>query len=274
MGLAQRFNDQVAATIRAMRQPFQAQPMFAGGFGITGMQLQQMLAGKVIPGAIPYDVLSPVEIGRVIAQVTISDFQRTQSFHQVNNGWGLGALFAFVNAGTPQLIDFDPVQFHPELKGLPDPSRGDQDRNWRCVSWGAGSKLADAFLAHAYRLLFDRRVPTVSRAKLVATWTIDHVSRYNVGLVGGKHQLAVLEKRNGTWTAQHADPGETDQQVEALEKYISEFREIQRPDAVAKHGVVDLDKELAADGTADPKAAPVAVAVGDGTVANSPSTAG
>jgi hypothetical protein len=32
---------------------------------------------------------------------------------------------------------------------------------------------------------------------LAVAWTVDHVRRYNVGLVGGKLQLAVLEKRNG-----------------------------------------------------------------------------
>jgi hypothetical protein len=41
------------------------------------------------------------------------------------------------------------------VKGLPDPLRADQDRIWRCVSWGAGQQLADSFLAHVYRLLFS-----------------------------------------------------------------------------------------------------------------------
>jgi hypothetical protein len=150
MGLAQRFNEQAAATIRTLRQPFQ--PAMIQGFVIS--PLQQILTGKVPAGSVPYNIIGPVELGRIIAQVTISDFHRTQSTYQMNNGWGLGALFAFVNGDKPNLIDFDPVQFHPELKGLPDPARGDQDRNWRCVTWGAGAKLADAFLAHSYRLLF------------------------------------------------------------------------------------------------------------------------
>jgi hypothetical protein len=237
MGLAQRFNDQVATTIRALREPFQL-PQFAPS------PLQQMLANKVKPGSKPFNVISAVEMGRVIAQTAIMDFQRTQSAYQLNHGWGLGALFAFVNADTPQLIDFDPIQFHPELKGLPDPLRADQDRIWRCVSWGAGQQLADSFLAHVYRLLFSKEVPTVDRAKLVVAWTVDHVRRYNVGLVGGKLQLAVLEKVNGTWSAHHADPGEIEQQVVDLEAYISEFRQKKKPDAAAKASTVDLHKEL------------------------------
>lgn len=84
-----------------------------------------------------------------------------------------------------------------KTKSLPDPARGDQDRIWRCATWGAGARMADAFLAHAYRLLFGGKVPTVARAKLVVAWTIDHVRRYNTGMVGGKLQLGVLEKING-----------------------------------------------------------------------------
>ncbi len=135
--------------------------------------------------------------------------------------------------------------------------RGDQDRIWRCVSWGAGSKLADAFLAHVYRLLFGEKasdgsdwklkVPTVARAKLAVAWTVDHARRYNTGLVGGKLQLAVLEKRNGLWIAHHEDPGETEQQVASLEKYISEFGEMQKPDIAAEASKVDVDKVLAGE---------------------------
>jgi hypothetical protein len=250
-GLGQRFNDQVATTIRALRQPFQ-QPQLVPGIGVIGTPIQQALFNRVRPGAIPYDEIGPVEIGRIVSQVVIGDFQRTQSIQQQStNGWGLGALFAFVTAGEPQLIDFDTVQFHPELKGLPDAKRGDQDRIWRCVSMGAGQQLADAFLAHSYRLLFGDKVPTIDRAKLVVAWTVDHVRKYNIGLVGGKLQLAVLEKVNGAWSAHHADPGETEQQVKFLEEYIFEFREKQKPDAAAEASTVDLHKELAGDKPAD-----------------------
>ena len=68
--------------------------------------------------------------------------------------------------------------------------------------------------------------------------------RYNTGLVGGKLQLAALEKVNGTWSAHHVDPGEIEQQVGDLEAYISEFREKQEPDAAAEASTVDLHKEL------------------------------
>jgi hypothetical protein len=197
-------------------------------------------------GKVPYDEISAAEIGQIVSQLTIDDIRKTPSVlqQQPTIGWGFGALFAFVHRDEPQLIDFDSVSFHPELKGLSDAKRGGKDRIWRCVSMGAGQALADAFLAHSYRLLFGDQVPNIDRAKLVVAWTIQHVVRYNPGLVGGDLQLAVLEKRNDKWEARYEDPGETAEQVGALEKYITEFGKIQQPDTAAEASKVDLHKEL------------------------------
>jgi len=250
-GLAQRFNDLVTVTIKELRQKY-VQPRLPAGIGPVGTPLQLILFQKALVqmGQIPYDVVGPVEIGRIISQLAIGDFQRTPSILQQQPalGWGYGALFAFACNGEPHLIDFDTVSFHPELKGLPDPKRGGQDRIWRCVSMGAGQALADAFLAHSYRLLFGDEVPTVSRAKLVVAWTIKHVIRYNAGLVGGELKLAILEEGNdGAWMAHYEDPGETEVQVTHLEDYISAFREKQNPDAAAaaaEASGLDLEEEL------------------------------
>jgi hypothetical protein len=249
MGLGQRFNDQVTATMQELRQPYLPPQQYVVGYGpINCTSLQKIIQqlGTVPPNAVPYDVLNPEEIGRIISQVTIGDFQRTQSAwqSQPSVGWGLGALFAFVHGDSPHLIDFDPVQFHFELHGKPDPLRGNQVRNYRCVSWGAGQKLADPFLAHAYDLLFLGKPPTVRKAKLVVAWTIQHVSAYNVGLVGGNLQLAILERIEGKWSAHHADPGETGQDVASLEKYISNYVDRQEPDAMAGTTTVDIHEEL------------------------------
>jgi 20S proteasome alpha/beta subunit len=243
-GLAQRFNDLVATTIRELRRPY-VQPRLPSGIGPVGSPVQLILFRNNFQGKVPYDEIAPVEIGRIISQLAINDFQKTPSTlqQQPTIGWGFGALFAFVSGAEPQLIDFDSVQFHPELKGLPDPKRAGQDRIWRCVSMGAGQAMADAFLAHSYRLLFDQEAPTIKTAKLVVAWTIKHVIRYNAGLVGGELQLAILEKRDdGTWIAHHEDPGETEQQVDSIEKYISDFGK-PRPEAKT----VDLDKVLSGE---------------------------
>jgi hypothetical protein len=214
MGLAQRFNHRVETTIKELREPFRPSVSGIQGVGFIGSKVQQIFTGKVEAGTVLYDALKPVEIGTVISEAVIEDFKRTQSTQQISNGWGFGALFAFVHGDQPHLVDFDPVQFHSELKGQPDPERGDQDRIWRCVTWGRGQQLGDAFLAHVYRLLFGKKVedsnewifeapPKVAKAKVAVAWTVDHVRRYNTGLVGGKLQLAVLEKRDGVWTANH-----------------------------------------------------------------------
>jgi hypothetical protein len=84
------------------------------------------------------------------------------------------------------------------------------------------------------------------KAKLVVAWTIAHVSAYNVGLVGGNLQLAILEKVDGKWSAHHADTGEAGQQVVALEKYISSFVDQQEPDTAADTSAVDIHEELKA----------------------------
>jgi predicted PolB exonuclease-like 3'-5' exonuclease len=68
--------------------------------------------------------------------------------------------------------------------------------------------------------------------------------RYNPGLVGGELQLAILEKRNEKWEARYEDPGETEEQVDMLEKYISDFVEKQKPDTAADASRVDIHEEL------------------------------
>jgi 20S proteasome alpha/beta subunit len=252
-GLSQRFNDQVAEIIKALRRPY-TQPRLVSGIGPVGSPLQLALYNMNFPnGRIAYDEIKPVDIGRIVSQLTIDDFRKTPSVlqQQPTIGWGFGALFAFVSGNEPQLIDFDSVSFHPELKGIPDPNRAGQDRIWRCVSMGAGQALADAFLAHSYRLLFGEKIPTIDRAKLVVAWTIQHVIRYNPGLVGGELQLAILEKRDGIWVAHHEDPGETEGQVDDLEKYISEFVEKRNPDAAANASPVDIHEELKPENPTD-----------------------
>jgi hypothetical protein len=102
---------------------------------------------------------------------------------------------------------------------------------------GAGQALADEFLAHSYRLLFGQQIPTIIRAKLVVAWTIQHVVRYN----------PILEKRNEIWEARYEDPGETEQQVAALENTFRTSSKKQQPDAAAEASTVDVDKVLAGE---------------------------
>ena len=233
IGLGQRCNDQIDSIIRTLRQPFSLQQALATQ-GI-GVPLPHLLIGKVADGAVPFNALPPVQIGTIISQMILADFQRTASPLQTNTalGWGLGALLAFSHADKPYLVEFDTARFHPEFKGMPDSQRANQNRNVPWGAMGAGQAMADAFLAHAYRLLRGNAEMKVGRAKLLVAWTIDHVKRYNQGLVGGKTHLALLERVDGAWQAHHEDAGEVLEQVEALDAYISDFRPLQQPPTAA-----------------------------------------
>jgi hypothetical protein len=219
--------------------------------------MQQALS-RVPAGASPLDTLSPVEVGTLIAETTIANFRRTASQYQANQGWGLGALVAFVSKDEPQLIEFDGIQFHPEIKGIPDPARENRVRVWRATSMGGNQTLSDSFLAHAYRVLFGDRPTRVDRAKLVVSWTLDHVIRYNVGGIGGEQQIAVLEKSSGgAWEAHHIDAkGELREQVDALEAHISSYgREVEQPESqAALREVIATAEEPAAEEPVQPAA--------------------
>jgi hypothetical protein len=228
VGLGQRFNEQLGSLFRTLMTPHRggAQQMTMTPMGPMILPLHAALS-KVPVDHIPLDTISPIETGTLISETIIANFRRTQSSIQTNTaqGWGLGALVAFVSNNNPQLIEFDGVQFHPELKGQPDPARGDRPRVWRSVSMGSGQMMSDPFLGHAYRLLFGDTVPRVDRAKLAVSWTLDHVIRYNTGGIGGAQRLAILERnRDGAWQASYVDPkGEIKQQLDEMERYISDF---------------------------------------------------
>jgi hypothetical protein len=224
VGLAQRFREEAERFFGILQTPH-VPAQLPAGFPVGMIQqtpIQQVLS-RVPAGQTPLSVLSAVDTGTLLSEIVISNFRRTASVLQANQGWGLGSLVAFGNH-EPQLLEFDSVQLHPEVKGSPDPGRG--DRVWRVASMGSGQMLADSFLAHAYRLLFGNRVPRIDRAKLAVSWALDHVIRYNTGGIGGKQQMAVLERTiDGGWRARHIlDPdGELRQAVDDLEAYISGY---------------------------------------------------
>ena len=164
-GLGQRFNEQLTDTIRTLPRTFQARP--DGPRPSSDWHPDSEDSSQQSPGR--GDTLRYDRRGRD-RPYRRSNHHRgfptypidTPECQRVGTSVTLFALP--VKDDTPQLIDFDPVQFHPELKGLPDPDRA-EDRIWRCVSMGAGQQLADAFLAHAHHVLFGDKIPTVDRAK-------------------------------------------------------------------------------------------------------------
>jgi hypothetical protein len=243
VGLAQRFYDEADRFFEFIQTPHAPVAAMPTGFPagmIPQTPLQQVMA-RVPAGQTPLAALGAVEIGTMLSERVVANFRRTAGIIQNNQGWGLGALVAFAN-NEPQLLEFEAIQFHPELKGTPDPGRG--DRVWRAASMGSGQILADSFLAHAYRLLFATRLPRIDRAKLVVSWALDHVIRYNTGGIGGQQQMAVLEKTAaGDWRAAHLDAGgEMRQAVKDLEDHISNYgREAEQTP------IPDAKEELAKD---------------------------
>jgi 20S proteasome alpha/beta subunit len=164
-----------------------------------------------------------VSVGVRVSKAVVANFRETEAIQQTHssNGWGIGMLLALQVSGEPQLIEFDPTLFQPEIKGQRHPTKG--DRINRFVSMGSGQLLADPFLAHAYRLLFGEKIPTVAQARLLVAWTIDHVIRYNTGGIGGDIQIAVLQKQEKKWVASYIDAGEVQQQCHDLESYIARY---------------------------------------------------
>lgn len=159
-----------------------------------------------------------------VAEQVIADFRRTGSALQMQpqHGWGMGCLLGMAVSNSPELFEFDPVQFHPERKGDPD---GDgTDRSPRIVSMGSGQQLADPFLGFVSGLFWKDDAPRVVDAKLAVVWTLQHAIKLNTGGVGGDIQLAVLEKPDKQWIAHAADIGEIQEQVDELEKYIGDYR--------------------------------------------------
>jgi hypothetical protein len=245
MGLGQRFINQSTHIFKTLRKPFSSPQISQYGVPQGVMDpVAHALHKCVSSSAVPIKSLNTVQLGSVISQAVIAEFEKTKSYHQVANGWGLGALVAFVHNDKPQLLEFDPVQFHPEVKGDPDSARGDRDRNWRCATMGMGSKLADAFLAHIYRVLFDGKPPSIPLARLAALWAVDHASRYTPGLVGGDSHIATLERVEGEWRARYSDTNETEEQLKAIERYLSSYGSTQVLLTKALRETVDLAEEL------------------------------
>ena len=84
--------------------------------------------------------------------------------------------------------------------------------------------MGQPFLAHAHRVLCNDEIPSLALGRLLVAWTLTHVIRHNVGGVGGDPQIAVLRHNDGSWATEEIDPGEAQQQVEDLEKYMGTYK--------------------------------------------------
>lgn len=180
----------------------------------------------------------PMDFSTSLSEATIKNFDKTKSPAQLHPqiGWGFGALVGFASdKHGPHLVEFDHIQFHPELKGLTDGAG--QLKSKPFATMGSGQPLADPFIAHAHRVLFGAdNTPSVQQGRLLVTWTLLHVLQYATGNVGGELNIAEITKSNGAWATSKVDAGEARQQCQEIEMYIGGFGKPQRP----PEPVVDL----------------------------------
>lgn len=228
------FNEMISAT--------------TGAIGLSQrfrMQLERCLDGKELR---KLQGKSPIHFATTVAEEAHKEFRKTLSPMQQhpNYGYGLGALLAFGCDEGPQLVEFDALQFHPELKGLTGEDGKQKSRPY--VTMGSGQPMGDPFVAHIHRLLFKDDMPTVSEGRLLVAWTLKHVIDYHWGGVAGAKQMAVLQKGKGGWIAETVDPGEAEQAVADIEKYVSNYwahlKGAKPPDidaAIAAEGAIPVD---------------------------------
>jgi len=95
------------------------------------------------------------------------------------------------------------------------------------VALGSGQAMADPFLAFLKRILWKDRRPTLAEGRLVAAWTIRHVSQTIYGGVGGSIQMASLSCAEGKPKIEIADPAEHEGFIAEAEAALRD--NIQRP---------------------------------------------
>ncbi len=148
-----------------------------------------------------------------ISRRLLTDFQNTMVPINSHSGFSYGALIACENGDKPFLVEYDTVNFQPEIK----------EHKLFFVSMGSGQQLADPFLAFVSRVLWKNTMPTVKEAKFGVHWALNHTIKLAPGGVGGPPKIATLEKHDGKWQANEVlDNQETNQHIELFETWIGD----------------------------------------------------
>jgi|ERR1035441_4832022 hypothetical protein len=228
--------------------PFANEPLIVATTGSVGMSLRlhyelraNFTEGKAIKNSLRNN---PIKFPTDLATIVTENFRKTFSPVMSNPqiGFQLGALVGFVCKDEPHLVEFDSVQFQPDLKGVID-----GNGRWRTrpyATMGSGQMMGDPFLAEAHSLLFGKdSATTLQQGRIIATWALKHVIKYNTGGIGGPIQLAVIDKTDKGWRAHSIDAGECEQVVAQLEEHIRGFWN--EPDD--RGAEVDASKGVAAE---------------------------
>jgi len=124
------------------------------------------------------------------------------------------ALVAFPCQKHPHLCEFYSTDFQPELK---------EDKRLWFVSLGSAQSITDPFLGFIRRAFWKSGVPSVSDAIFAVTWTLQHAIDLNTGGVNGPIRVAVLEKREGVYSARLLDSEELQEHHQQIEATYTEL---------------------------------------------------
>ena len=117
-------------------------------------------------------------------------------------------LIALAVQGQPELIQFD-YQCHPEwtTNDLP------------FVSIGSGQTIADPFLAWIREVFWRKRLPTLAEGRFAVYWTLTHAIRTAPAGIGPPIQMASLERKQDSVTAQELSEAELEEHKVAISEY-------------------------------------------------------
>lgn len=160
------------------------------------------------------------EVCTTICQTVLQDFQSTGVPRDSGLGLGFGALLAAPVGDRAFLIEYDARSFQPEVK----------TEAVMIVSMGSAQIIADPLLGLIKRVFWPDRVPKLAEGIFGALWALELTMALTPSSVGGKPQIAVLERANkGRWTARKLDDDELQegkQLCDAVEQHLAAFKEV------------------------------------------------
>ena len=149
----------------------------------------------------------PIDLCCNISRMAIDNFSFT------NAPKNYSALVAAPIWGTPVLCEFDNGLQPTIYDKLP------------FCSMGSTQAITDTFLAFMSDTFWPEGQPTVERAILAVTWTLDHAIAVNPGGVNGPAQIAALEKKRNAFEARllsDDDLNEHRSWIASSKRYLSE----------------------------------------------------
>jgi hypothetical protein len=138
---------------------------------------------------------SAVDCSKEISRRVGMDFQNTGLPRHPQTGLNFGVLLAAPLESQAQLVEFDTINFQPEIK-----------KEKSCyVAIGSGQILAEPFLAFISRVLWKDAVPDVKLGMFGVYWALSHTIQYAPFGIGAPAHLAVLRREAKQWSVQRFD---------------------------------------------------------------------